>query len=445
MPQFSDTGLNSCQYPLKYMFEIVFFADEKQTSTDVVSFSAIRAPISKTASFASLSLNINLAVYMNLQHHIERNEYPDVLVKCWLVKNQDIHGERYPPKVEDVFEKNYKCLVVNALERADLRAPYLIVNLILANPLLLYLQGTNGFNKILNDMTSLEAIQEYEKWLKEKFGDTAFQFTHIGEQYELNKFKYEQILTRNATDLMLPIILINSYKTWNTFGYWFFDDFRFDTEAKADITGYLINLGNINEFPIIDVYQYGDFAMGLKLDNEAPLHDPFGALYQKNPSVITKNYDMQFGFRKATGNRDVPHINVQRQSGKHGSMLGTSIIKSQYSLKGQEPTEETMIYAPDEHTTGLNRFDKTSIQLRDEMKAIETYFLRDTSIDYLQFGKRYNIDPFDLNEYIYIPITICNTFVRDTGMMPVLVHHAKFQMIRYKNSKESIKKSENQY
>lgn len=447
MSQFpgDDPNLSKVQYPLKYMMEFNFFGDTSYTPKDILSYAVIRAPITKLASFVSTSINLTTTVYTKIHEHVSRNLFPDVVVKCWIVKNQDTFGERWPPKVEDVFEKNFKCIAVNPLETVDYSAPYLGVSMVLVNPVLLYLQGTNGYNKILQDKTSLEGIKDYEGWLTQKFGNQAFQFTKVGENYELNKFKYEQILMRNSTDLMIPTILINNYKTWNTFGYYFFDDFRLNKEATADITAYLINLGNKKEFKPIDVYKYGDFALGLQVEGQTPINDPFSALYQKNPSIITKNYEMQFGFRKATGTRQVPQITVDKQEGKHGSQLGTTIIKSKVSLKSEEPTEETIIYGPDDHATSLNRFDKTSLQLRDNMVGLDTFYLRDSSIDYLQFNQAYNIDPHSPNEYNYIPLTICNLFVRDSGMMPILVHHAKFQMIRYKSDKQASKQDEGQY
>ena len=447
MSQFpgNDPHLNKVQYPLKYMMEFNFFGDESYTPKDVISYSVIRSPITKLASFVSASINITMPVYTKLHEHLARNNFPDVVVKCWIVKNEDIFGERWPPKVEDVFEKNFKCICINPLESVIPKAPYVAVNMTLVHPILFYLQGTNGYNKILEDKTPLEAIEDYEKWLTEKFSNQAFQFTKVGETYEQNKFKYEQILTRNATDLMIPSVIINNYKPWNTFGYYFFDDFRLNSDATADITGYLINLGNKNEFKPIDVYKYGDFALGLRLESQTPITDPFGALYQRNPSITTKSYEMQFGFRKATGTRDLPQISISRQDGKHGSQLGTAIIKSKVSLKSEEPTEETIVYGPDDHETALNRFDKTSLQLRDLMLSLDTYQLRDSSIDYLQFNQKYNIDPHVPKAYDYIPLTICNNFVRETGMVPVLVHHVQFQMIRYRADDQSKKNKEGQY
>lgn len=441
----SDANLSTCEYPLKYMMEAMFFGSENSATMDIGSFSVIRTPISKTSSFSSLTVNVGLSDYLNIQEHISRNEYPNVLLKCWICKNQDVHENIYPPKVEDVFEKNYKIINMTAMEKVRYQSPHVLVNLLLVNPVLLYLQGTNGFNEIFEDITALDAVKKYESWLSGTFGSGAFQFTHIGEDYEKNDWMYEQILTRNTTDLMIPNILINEYKVWHKFGYYFFDDFRLDKTATADITGYLINLGDKNKFPTDDVYSYGDIAMGAKLISEHALHDPFNALYQKQPSIITRNYEMQFGFRKATNQRELPQITADVSSGTHGSERGSSIIKTQISLKNIVPTEETMIYAPDDHAPAMDRFDKVSKQLRDDMMSVETYLMRDSSIDFLQFGKRYNFNPLNIQDYDYIPIAICNMFVRDSGKMPILVHNVKFQVFRYRPTEEQDRINEKQY
>lgn len=444
----SDPGLETSKYPLKYMMEAQFFGYEKHMTDDISSFVCIRAPVTKTASFVSFTANVDFDDYFHFQEHITRNEYPDALIKCWLVKNEDIHGQRFPPKVEDVFEKNYKILAANPVEPIQPRAPYVLANLILVHPVLLYLQGTNGFNQILENLTALDALKKYESWLTESFGDGAFQFEKVGESYEQNDWKYEQILTRNSTDLMIPNILINSYKLWHKFGYYFFDDFRFDKSMKKDICGYLINLGDKNQFKQNDMYpkgESGDIGMGLKLIEKSPLHDPFGALYQKDPSIITKSYEMQFGFRKTTQKRQVPQITTDVQTGNRGSKDGTAIVRSKMSIKEAEPNEETLIYAPDNHVNALNRFDKTSQQLRDDILCVETYFVRDTSLDCIQFGKRYNLDPGMTNFYDHIPISICNMFTRDSGQVPILVHNMKFQSLRYRPDVAPGRINEDQY
>ena len=101
----SDANLSSCTYPLKYMMEVTFCGIEESKTRDIGSFTAIRTPITKTGSFASLTVNIKYEDYANLQETISRNQYPNVDIECWICKNEDLHGDIYPPKVEDVFFK----------------------------------------------------------------------------------------------------------------------------------------------------------------------------------------------------------------------------------------------------------------------------------------------------------------------------------------------------
>lgn len=429
----SDSGLESSTYPLKYMMRATFLGREDYHTEDFFTFCSIRSPINKTSSFATMTITLNPMIYTALQDSIARNTYPDVKIECWIVKNQDKSGSEYPPKVEDAFEKAYMCISLQLLESATAQTPFLNATLILINPILLYLQGTNGFNQICENVTSLDVLKKYESWLQTMFTGNAFQFEKVGENYGLNSWSYEQILTRNSTDLIIPSVLINQYKMWDTFGYYFFDDFRFDKGATADITGYLINLGDKNQFPTFNIYDYPDLAFGLRPVDIKPLHDPFNALYQKNTSIITKSNEMQFGFRKATGKRSLPVVQVSRQDGTRASKSGSSIIKTTItSTKEVEPTEETMIYAPDDHSAALNRFDKISKQLKDDILTCEKYYLKDSSFDYIQFGKRYNLDANNVDVYDYVPITICNFFIKEQGNIPVLIHNSQIQFFRYR-------------
>lgn len=441
----SDVKLKSATYPLKYKMHVQFLGIKECFTDDVMSFTVIRSPFEKTGSYAIITLTLSIEHYIGVYEHISRNNYPDCQVHCYIVRNQMERGTNAPGRVEDLFQKQYKVISFKAMEDFNYNAPYIKVTAFLINPILFFMQTTNGFNKILEDKTALEALKEYEGWLTSQFGARAFQFEHVGEQVQLNGFKYEQILTRNATDLMIPTMLINHYKMWNKFGYYFFDDFRLDADSNADICAYLVNLGDKNQFKPFDRFKYGDFTIGLRLMNQYPLHDPFNALYQKNPSVNTQNYDMQFGFRKSTGSRSTPQVNVDKQSGQHGSSAGSSIIKSSISVKSGKPTEETLIYAPDDHASALNRFNSIGQQLRDDMLSAETYILHDSSPDYLQFNRRYNLNQFDSKSYTYIPSTICNTFVRDAGRVPMLTHHARFQVFRYRSDDMISRIEENQY
>lgn len=442
----SDSGLKSNRYPLKYMMRVYFFGTEELHSDDVLSCVIIKCPIVKSASFIQLTININPLIYLDILDSLSRNKYQQVKIHCWIVKNEDKQGDIYPIKEEDAFEKIYSCISINTLENTpNLKSPFIRCCLTLANPVLFYLQGTNGFNEILEDKTAFEALQKYESWLSESFGSGAFQFIKVGEDLKQNKWKYEQILTRNATDLMIPTILLYDYKLFECFGYYFFDDFKLDKEAKADITAYLINLLDKKKFQPFDVYDFPDLAFGLRQTYMRPIHDPFSALYQENPSVITKSREMQFGFRKAQGMKEIPQIKVDCSQGSHGNKDGNSIIKTTVTMKPVKPTEETLIYAPDDHQAALNRFDTISRQLRDDIMGTEIFHVRDTAIDYIQFNRSYNIDATYKDCYDYVPLSIADMFVRDDGKVPILVHRADVQFLRFRHDEASGRDEQKQY
>ena len=115
----SDAGLNSSQYPLKYMMKLTFFGKDDYSTNDVYSFTVIRAPMSKTASFVITNVNVNMYIYQQIQDHVSRNDYPDLVVDCWTVRNNHTPDSEYPPKAEDAFTKSYMVISVQTLDSLD--------------------------------------------------------------------------------------------------------------------------------------------------------------------------------------------------------------------------------------------------------------------------------------------------------------------------------------
>lgn len=429
----AEGGLKT-KYPLKYQMEVEIMGQEATPEIgDVDSFTTLRAPLTKTAGLATIALNLRPKFLHSLEEYTRANMFQTLRLDINIVRNQDTIESGFPPKVDEVCRKYYLIVHVEPLEDARLEAPYTRTVLFLANPVLFWLQCTNGYNVIEEDKTVLEALENYESWLNKTFGQTAFQFEKVAENYKPNNWKYEQILTRSHTDLMIPTNLLQEYKPFDSFSYYFFDDFRFDDQTKADITGYLVNLGDINQIPTKDMFadEASDIFAATEFIRAQTLNDPYNALYQENPSLIIKGYDMQFGFQKAEGMKELPQLSTTSKPGTYSSTKKANVIKTELSGKVQLPTEETLLYAPDDPKKAFDRFNIVSEQLRRQILAIEEYYMRDSHIDFIQFGKRYNMSPFDIKQYTYLPISICNMFVRDTGAVAMYTHNMKFQVLKF--------------
>ena len=441
----SQTGFQGAQdYPNKYGIKAYIF-NEKQGKwptekdegiDDINSFCVIRAPLTKTASFATLTLNLPTEDFLSLEEYTRLNKFQSCEVCIHILANQDNTRYHKPEIIDYVGCKQYLILHCEALEDVRHKAPYTMTVLVLVNPVLYYLQITNGFNTILEDITAYDALKRFQGFCDKSFGQGAFQWSEVGADYEQNDWVYEQILTRHETDLMLPTQLIINYKLWHTYGYYFFDDFRFDDKAKADITGWLINLGDLEQFKTKNQYPKGkmtDVGVANKYIGSQNIVDHFNVLFQEKPSIVVKGYDVQFGFKKAGEKKSVPQLNTSTQDGQYSSSRASKAISTAVQTGEINPTEHTFVYAPDLPEYGLDRFKKVQKQLREKIYCVDTYYMHDCHLDFIQFGYRYNQSPFGINDYLWVPINICHMFARDTGRVPMFVHNMQYQMLKYIN------------
>lgn len=431
----NESGVTN-KYPMKYRLTAEMF-DEK--FDDVNSFTCFRCPITKTASFSIMAINLRTKYYLTIEEKCRNNEFELVTVNFDITTGYSTSDDNLPPKVDEVGKKQYLILHAEPYEAISPLAPYVLTTLYLVNPVLYYLQSTNGFNEILEDITAYDALGKFESWLTSAFGGTSFKFNKAGEDYEKNDHRYEQILARQNNDLMIPTNLLQNYKLWNTYGYYFFDDFRFDDKSQSDIIGYAINLGDINQFNTKNLFDDKDtdvFAAN-SFQKAQPIADRFNILYQEKPSLIIKCRNQEFGFRKAKDEKEIPQLDAKISQGSYATAESCNIVKTEITGKSFKATEQTLIYSPDNVPNGIKRFDKVSAQLRNNIQAIETYYLHDCHVDFIQFDQRYNFMPYDQNKYLHVPIAICNMFVRESGRVSMFSHNIKYQMMKYKDPQES--------
>jgi len=414
----------------KYKLYVTLFGEEFD---DVSSMSVVRCPISNTASYTILNLQLRGLVFLTLMTEIENGDFPDMSVRCELIDMTENESPASVGKREfDMFTKRYKAIKASSRDYPTASSTYLNITIVLVHPVLLYLNNTNSYNKILIGKTGLNMIEDYEAHLKKTFGDN-FEFKKIGETVNQNNHAYEQILVRLENDLIIPSWLIAEYKPNFTFCFYFFDDFRIDKNSSKDITGYFINIGAKSSFDKKSTLKEADdIFMANSFSKSYQLGDPFKDMDQENPSIIIKNNEMAFKFAKATGTTTVPQVKQRYDLRMIEERYIQPVKASDITMKTVDPTEETILYAPDTMENAKERLKQNSKLLNTDLSGISAFTLKDSHFDYIQFGINYILNPFESKEYRYTPIGIVNHFVRESGQFPFLIHNCTYQTIKFK-------------
>jgi len=417
--------------PADYEIEVIINNEEMN---DIQSFVIYRCCITKTASFAVLKLNLKLQNYLLLEDDIRNSTFPIIPLDIYEVDSKNREKTKLGERTKHFCTKHYKVIQIQNNEPLRMDAAYLSCNLYLTNPILHYLNTNNSFNQILQATTALDAINSFESFLSSTYGDTAFEFKHIGESYQINKYIYEQILTRNENDLIIPLTLIQNCKPFNSYSFYFFDDFRLDQDSKADITCYLINIGNKDNFERRDITddKYIDVVSQLKNISICNITDSFNELSQSNPSIVVEGRNINYASSKAVGNVEVPSVKVE--TFKETIISGRTInaIYSTISTQSKKPTEKTILYAPDNIDTAISRYKTVSTQLREEIHSINVYQAQKCGFDVFQFGIMYNVQFHNKSSFTFTPLSIINIFTRETGPAPILQHNTEVQFLNFK-------------
>lgn len=420
--------------PLKYEVEIEIAGDK---TNDINSWVIFRCPLAKTSSYAIIDFQIQSLKASHLSSDIAVGKFPEIKVRTYIVDSTvSKFGNTPGERVIDLGYRNYIAIFASTNEHSAINSEYSQLTLYLVNPILYYLNSTNSYNKILENINGLGIITGFEGYLKSTFGARTFDFIKVGESTNKNEFLYEQILIRLENDLQIPTWAIQIYKVFNSYSFYFFDDFKIDESTKSDIVGFLINIGDIKVFPkyesLLDA-KIADVVIGNKFISATPIGDRFKRLDQTSTSMIFKGANCEFSYKKAEGQAQVPTTNISNsKSQKLGLGRSVKSVEPSLSIQSKPPTHQTLIYAPDDISNSKSRLEKSKLDLKENIEGVYRYYMRDAHLDFLQFGKSYNLSPLTPHEYIYTPINIVNIFIRDSGKVPILVHNMHYQMLKFK-------------
>lgn len=414
-------------------FESVLTAITGDTYNDVQYIAFMRNAISKMASFTIIKGFFPQILIGQIMNDISDHEYPSFNLQIYNV------DQLKQKKLSPIYDCNLLCIqakpvdgLLSANEQNDTYA-----QLILVHPIIHYLSNTNTFNTILENISAYDGIIKFEKFLKDSFGDI-FNFNHIGENTLRNAFKYEQILIRTPTDLVVPNFLINNYKPYHSFNYYFFDHFQLSDESDKDIDCHWINLFDDQKFKRFDVSQYPDTREFIKKIGELPFNDQHGRLNRKEDTQVFLTYNTIFAqnkkFQASVDNKTNP-------GSDNVSMLeNRSLNLPRNEPLSQKQISQSSLYSIfqvlDDPTTAEQRFE-VSKELYQKIDQFKFFEINNSLPTFPRFGEIYNLDSDLRSSYLYTPYSIINTFQRKNIREKYLLHRAHFATIKYKNNGDS--------
>lgn len=418
-------------------FEIIFRAPLGEMYTDITYLSFIRTPLLKNCSYAIMRINLTPVLIQQMINDLNNNIFADYQIEIYSIDD----ASNIKP-VTVIFNKLFKVLYVKPLEPLKFDKALYPCYLVLSNPFFHYMSTTNAYNCILENKTAYNSIQSFEDFIKNTYGDI-FKIRHIGTKTNVNKYKYDQLLIKAKNDLNVPTYLINTFKPFNSFNFYFFDDFHIDNESDNEITCHYINVvgkDNLNQF---DITSYADIAAtSTKLDIY-PMSDQFLNLDKVDQTITILNRDSKYNTKKSIKSNIPKHTSS-------GKINDVEIVKDRVIKVGEyvnpiqkksfnNSSQHVNIYSPDDSNNAMDRFNKFKDFFLNKLDSIQFYETTSCLPDWCQFGRSYNLDSEDPTSYIYTPISIVNMFVRNNIKEHYCTHIVRYSMLKFIN--ETVKSS----
>ncbi len=417
-------------------YEIGIESTETKKFINDISFCCFfRTPIFKQASYCVLKINIPVILIQQIQNDINNNKHPKFNLSIYMVKRD----EEYK-RIKQLYYKNFCVVNLKVEETLLLEKKNVSCRLLLVNPILYYMANTNTYNKILNNKTAYQSIQEYEKFIKNTYGNTFF-INHIIDKRNINNFIYEQILIKIQNDLNVPTQIINTYKPFHSYNYYFFDDFNLSEECNKDISCTYLNLSNRQILQQFDISKNGEIIQGLRRFEEIKFCDQDYTFNKESQSINFNEYRMIYKNKKSIQSK-VPKQDTQKidenqlDISEEPRKIKTTKSSSLYTAKDKktipQSSQFTTLYSPDNPENSMIRFNEAKKFLNEIFENIIVYECNGCMPDWLQFGKLYNLEIDDVNSYLYTPLNIINIFQRKTKKEIYQSHLIKFSMLKYK-------------
>lgn len=408
-------------------FEIVFRAPLGEIYSDVSYLSFIRTPLLKNCSYTIMRINLTPILIQQMINDLNNNIFEDYKIEIY-----SIDDDKKPSII--VFNKLFKVLYVKCLEPLKFDKTSYPCYVILCNPFFHYMTTANTFNNILESKTGYDAIKDFETSIKQNHGDI-FKSRHIGTKSEINPYIYEQMLIKTKSDLDVPNYIINTYKPFNSFNFYFFDDFYITEDSDTEIACHYINIHNIKNLKNFDISTQSDITIASTKLYAIPISDQFLKLDKEDQTITILNREAKYNTKKSFKSKLPKHsspskLNDTKIVEGRNMMVGEYVDPIQKSSSSKS-SQHTNIYAPDDSESAILRFNKFKDFFLKKIDAIQIYETTNCLPDWCQFGRVYNLDENDPTEFIYTPINIVNIFVRNNLKEHYCSHVVRYSMLKF--------------
>lgn len=414
-------------------YEILLTDSQKKTYYDVNFCAFIRTPIIKQAGYCILRMHMPQLVIQQILNGISDNNFPLFTMKIYFNDESDnLNPEGKNKQLSLLYSQKLLCINARTDSVLDFKKNHAHIDMILVNPILYYMQTTNTYNNILENITAQQAINDFENFCTTNYGDI-FSFNKVGLKSHQSSYVYEQILVKAVNDINVPTYLINTYKPNHTFNFYFFDNFYINGDTDNPITAHHINLADLNQFERNDIGKYMDSMNFVKKLKHHNFNDKSGNIIKSNETILFNKPTLSFTEQKnrsakvpkmSSGQKDSIELMENRKVAVNTNESLSSIPISQSSFF-------TTAYTPDSENNAQERLNLALEYIREKFDCMYQYEMADGLPDFPQFGKVYNYDTDNMSEYIYTPINICNIFVRKNIKEHYLRHLTRFTMLKY--------------
>jgi hypothetical protein len=411
-------------------FEIVFRAPLGEIYSDISYLSFIRTPLLKNCSYVIMRINLTPILIQQIINDLNNNIFEDFKIEIYSINETN----KNPSVI--VFNKLFKVLYAKCLEPLKFDKSLYPCYLILSNPFFHYMSTANTFNNILESKTGYDAIKDFETSIQKTHGKI-FKSRHIGTNSEINSYIYEQILVKTKNDLDVPTYIINTYKPFNSFNFYFFDDFYITDDSDTEIACHYINIHNTNNLKNFDVSEYADITVSSTKLHAIPISDQFLKLDKEDQTITILNREAKYNTQKSFKSKLPKHSSISK-------LNETAIIENRNMQVGEyispiqktstsTPSQHVNIYAPDDSDSAILRFNKFKDFFLKKIDSIQIYETTNCLPDWCQFGRVYNLDKDDPSSFVYTPMNIVNMFVRNNLKEHYCSHVVRYSMLKFIN------------
>jgi hypothetical protein len=398
------------------------------------SFYVYRMPIMKIASFSIVTFTMSPDYYFKIDADLQQNLFPDIRVQFNLADLDSPVDNKSFEKLPAGITFNGK--VLHAVPRVGFTSQTKLVpvTLYLAQTIVYHMSYGNSFNKIYENITSYEALQNFERGMANRYGSNNIGFDH--KLTEHNDFKYENILLKSANDITIPSVLHTTYKPVNKFTYYFFDDFDHSPKSKP-VMGRFYDLTSHDQYEAWNIFEdenLYDISRSLRFKGKVQIADRQESFKPFNESsTYVRDNKSKIEFNKNDSSEEIPALSPNPETGyvyDRKQTRETLNQKSQLIKKQGDSHKHISVYTPDNISFAQVRNNNFMNFLKNVTESIYKYELFESHIDAIQLYRKYTFDQTDLRSY-YIPINIINVFSRINPHETPVSHTSQFQTIKF--------------